>query len=200
MKLLLLGAPGSGKGTQAEKLAKAYNIPHISTGDILRSNPDPRIQEILSKGLFVSDEEMIELVQNRLKKESGGWVLDGFPRTISQAKSLDPFNPQVLYFKIDDEVVKKRLSLRRTCPNCKAIYHLENKRPKNDSICDICQTTLVQRNDDKEEVIAERLRMYHEKTAPLIEYYKSAKSLIEIPCSGTPDETFLVIKEKLMTF
>jgi adenylate kinase len=197
MKLLLLGAPGSGKGTQAEKLAKAYKIPHISTGDILRSNPDPRIQEILSKGLFVSDQEMIELVQTRLKNETGGWILDGFPRTISQAKSLDSFHPQVLYFKIDDEVVKKRLSLRRTCPNCKAIYHLENKKPMNDSLCDLCQTPLIQRNDDKEEVISERLRMYHEKTSPLIEYYKNAKSLIEIPCSGTPEETFLLIKEKL---
>jgi adenylate kinase len=197
MKIILLGAPGSGKGTQAERLSKAYNIPHISTGDILRSSSDPRIQDILSKGQFVSDDEMIELVKKRLKNEPQGWILDGFPRTLSQAKSLEPFKPIALYFKVNDEIVKKRLSLRRTCPNCKAIYHLENKPPIKDSICDLCGSLLVQRNDDKEEVIAERLRMYHEKTAPLIDYYKSINNIFEIPSEGSPENTFELIKSKL---
>lgn len=190
MYLILLGAPGSGKGTQAEKLSKHLNIPHISTGDILRNNPDPRIQAILSAGKFVSDDEMIELVANRLKQEKSGWILDGFPRTIKQADSLKAFHAKVLYFKIDDEVVKKRLSLRRTCSNCKAIYHLETKPPIKTSVCDICGGLLIQRNDDKAEVIESRLQIYHEKTAPLIAYYKKEGTLIEIPSSGTPEETY----------
>ena len=195
MHLILLGAPGSGKGTQAEKRSKHLGIPHISTGDILRNNPDPRIQAILNAGKFVSDNEMIELVTNRLKQEKNGWILDGFPRTLTQADSLKAYHAQVLYFKIDDEVVKKRLSLRRTCSNCKAIYHLETKPPTKNSICDLCGGLLIQRNDDKAEVIESRLQIYHEKTAPLIAYYKKEGSLIEIPSSGTAEETYNTIIE-----
>ena len=193
MFIILLGAPGSGKGTQAEKLSKHFGIPHISTGDILRNNPDPRIQSILNAGKFVSDEEMIELVTKRLSSEERGWILDGFPRTLTQADSIEDYNAKVLYFKINDEVVKKRLSLRRTCSTCKAIYHLENKPPKKDSICDLCGGLLIQRNDDRAEVIEERLRIYHEKTAPLIAYYKRKQTLIEIPSSGSPEDTYNTI-------
>jgi adenylate kinase len=193
MNIILLGAPGSGKGTQAEKLSKHFHIPHISTGDILRSSTDPRIQSILSAGKFVSDDEMIQMVKKRLDKEKNGFILDGFPRTIVQADAIQSYPSKVLYFKIDDELVKNRLSLRRTCGTCKAIYHLENKRPLNESICDLCGGLLVQRQDDKESVIAERLRIYHEKTAPLIAYYKKEGSLIEIPSSGSPEETFKTI-------
>ncbi len=193
MKMILLGAPGSGKGTQAEKLAKHFGIPHISTGDILRGSTDPRIQAILNAGKFVSDAEMIELVNKRLSSETKGWILDGFPRTIPQAESIKSYKAHVLYFKIDDEIVKRRLSLRRTCSNCKAIYHLENKPPLKESICDLCGSLLVQRNDDKDEVIAERLRIYHEKTAPLINYYKKEGTLIEIPSSGSAEDTYKII-------
>lgn len=197
MNIILLGAPGSGKGTQAEKLAKYFHIPHISTGDILRNSQDPRIQSILSAGKFVSDAEMIELVQNRLTQEKNGFILDGFPRTLTQADSIKSHPCKVLYFKIDDELVKNRLSLRRTCNSCKAIYHLENKPPMHESKCDLCGGLLTQRQDDKAEVIAERLRIYHEKTAPLIEYYTKDGSLIEIPSSGSPEETFQTILKSL---
>ncbi|MBM3193203.1 MAG: nucleoside monophosphate kinase [Chlamydiae bacterium] len=190
MNIILLGAPGSGKGTQAEKLAKYFDIPHISTGDILRNSTDPRIQNILSEGKFVSDDEMIELVKKRLAKEKNGFILDGFPRTIAQADAIKSYPSKVLYFKIDDELVKNRLSLRRTCNSCKAIYHLENKPPLHESKCDLCGGILTQRQDDKDVVIAERLRIYHEKTAPLIAYYAKEGSLVEIPSDGTPEETF----------
>ncbi len=197
MNIILLGAPGSGKGTQGEILSKHFGIPHISTGDILRNSTDPRVHAIMSAGKFLSDEEMIELVQNRLSLEKRGWILDGFPRTLNQADSLKSHAIKALYFIIDDEIVKNRLSQRRTCTNCKSIYHLENKPPKSNSTCDLCGAPLVQRDDDKAEVILERLRIYHEKTAPLIEYYRKAGSLIEIPSSGTPEETYTIILEKL---
>ncbi len=193
MYIILLGAPGSGKGTQAEKLSKHLGIPHISTGDIMRSNPDPKIQAILSAGKLVSDEQMIEIVLNRLKEEKKGWILDGFPRTIGQADALKTYPAKVLYFKIDDEIVKKRLSLRRSCSKCKAIYHLENKPPVTPSVCDSCGGMLVQRNDDLAEIINERLTVYHEKTAPLIAHYRKEGSLLEIPSSGSPEETYSTI-------
>jgi adenylate kinase len=147
----------------------------------------------MSAGKFLSDEEMIALVQKRLSVETKGWILDGFPRTLIQAESLKSYPVKVLYFVIDDEVVKNRLSLRRTCTSCKAIYHLENKPPKLDLTCDLCGAPLIQRQDDKAEVILERLKIYHEKTAPLIEYYKKTDALIEIPSSGTPEETYKLI-------
>ena len=193
MNIILLGAPGSGKGTQAEKLSKHFGIPHISTGDILRASTDPRILAILNSGKFVSDAEMIDLVTKRLSLEKKGWILDGFPRTASQAEAIRSYKAKVLYFEINDEIVRKRLSLRRTCSECKAIYHLENKPPLKDGICDLCGGLLIQRNDDKDEVISERLRIYHEKTAPLIAYYKKEGTLIEIPSSGSPSETFETI-------
>lgn len=198
MNIILLGAPGSGKGTQAERLSKHFNIPHISTGDILRNNPDPRIQAILSAGKYVSDEEMIELVKTRLAQEKKGWILDGFPRTLTQAETLKSFPLKVIYFKIDDEVVKRRLSLRRTCTSCGAIYHLESKPPQKESACDLCGGLLTQRNDDRAEVIAERLKIYYEKTAPLIAYYKKEGTLIEIPSSDSPEETYNIILQKLL--
>jgi len=193
MYIILLGAPGSGKGTQAEKLAKHLDIPHISTGEIMRGNPDPKIQAILSAGKLVSDEQMIEIVLNRLKTETNGWILDGFPRTIAQAEALKSYPAKVLYFKIDDQIVKKRLSLRRSCAKCKAIYHLESKPPVSDSLCDICGGPLIQRSDDLAEIVKERLEVYHEKTAPLVEHYRKDGSLLEIPSSGSPEETFSMI-------
>lgn len=197
MHIILLGAPGSGKGTQAEKLSKHLKIPHISTGDILRNNPDPKIQAILSSGKLVSDEEIIQIVKNRLAQEKSGWILDGFPRTVAQAEALKPIVAKVLYFQITDEMVKERLTLRRTCSNCGAIYHLKNKPPKTESICDLCKGPLTQRNDDRPEVVTERLKTYHEKTAPLIAYFRKEGSLIEIPSSNSPIETFHSILNSL---
>jgi len=195
--VVLLGAPGSGKGTQAAMISRDLQIPHISTGDILRGNPDPQIQALLSSGQLVSDEQMIAMVKERLSKEKNGWILDGFPRTIAQAESLKTFPIKVLYLQIDDSAVEKRLTLRRTCSTCGAIYHLANKPPKVDTICDLCGGPLIQRSDDRPEVVSSRLKTYHAKTAPLIAFFSSQGSLIEIPSSGTPEITHTLIMRAL---
>ncbi len=195
--IVLLGAPGSGKGTQAEKLAKDLKIPHISTGAILRNHPDPKIRAIVNSGKFISDDLIIEIVKERLSNEKKGWILDGYPRTLFQAQFLKAFPVKVFYLKVDDEIVKKRLTLRRTCSNCGAIYHLANRPPIKDSLCDLCGGLLTQRDDDRSEVIAERLKTYYEKTAPLIDYFKKEGNLIEIPSSGSPEETHKIMLQYL---
>ena len=195
--IVLLGAPGSGKGTQAAMLSRDLLIPHISTGDILRKNKDPKIQALLSSGQLVSDEQMITMVAERLAQEKKGWILDGFPRTIPQAESLHSFPLKVIYLQIDDATVEKRLTLRRTCSNCGAIYHLENKPPKKDSLCDLCSGPLIQRSDDRPEVVLARLKTYHTKTAPLIEFFSKLGILTEIPSSGTPEITHTLLMREI---
>jgi adenylate kinase len=206
MYIIMLGAPGSGKGTQAARLSKAMHIPHISSGDLLRNNPDLPLamKKLIDSGALLSDEMMASVVKDRLSKPDAakGWILDGYPRTLAQAnflQSIAPKTPIVIYLKTSDSEIKKRLGLRRTCENCGAIYHLEAHPPKADNRCDHCQGNLYQRPDDQESVIENRLKVYYEKTSPLIHHYKSRNELVEVDATGgkSVDEVLELIKKKL---
>ena len=185
---IMLGAPGSGKGTQAALIAKRLKIIHVSSGDLLRKNPPPEIAKKMAAGLMLEDQDVLGLIKDRLSKEdaSHGWILDGFPRTISQANKLDTLFPnadiQAIYLNISDETIKHRLTARRTCAGCGQIYNLINQQPEKEGICDVCGDLLKLRDDDTEEVITKRLSVYHEVTAPLITFYKQKGRLITIDC------------------
>jgi len=202
----MLGAPGSGKGTQAYKLSQKYKIPHISSGDLLRNNPNltPETKKIIDTGGILSDEMIIEIVKNKLNEPSTkrGWILDGFPRTLNQAKALEelsPKSPLVIYLQVDDDEIKKRLSLRRTCADCGAIFHLITHKPQEEGICDLCGGKLIQRKDDSPQVVEHRLKVYQEYTSPLINFYKTNGNLITIDSRGdkTVDEIFNLIIAKI---
>jgi len=186
MHLIFLGPPGAGKGTIAAKIKEAYGIAHISTGDILRENvkqgtPLGKLAErYMQAGDLVPDDIIVEMVENRLQEPdcSEGFILDGFPRTLPQAEALDRILEKlktkvdaVILLEVDDETIVKRLSGRRVCPKCGAIYNVSFNPPKADSLCDHCGERVIQRNDDKEEVVRQRLAVYRERTAPLIDYY-----------------------------
>jgi adenylate kinase len=194
MRLILLGAPGAGKGTQAEYLSKRFSIPHISTGDILRENVKnetelgKKAKEYMNKGLLVPDEIVIEIVKDRLSKEDckNGFLLDGFPRTIAQAEALDKVLEElgqkidkVLNIEVPDEKILERMSGRRICKNCGASFHVIYRPPQKEGVCDVCGGELYQREDDKEETVKKRLEVYHAQTQPLIDFYK-AKGLLVV--------------------
>lgn len=200
MKIIMLGAPGAGKGTQAKKIAAKYHVPHISTGDIFRANIKEgtelgkKAQEYMDQGLLVPDELVCDLVVDRIHKDDceNGFILDGFPRTIPQADALDGAlaqNGEKIEYAIDvevpDENIIKRMAGRRSCKDCGAIFHLVYNPPKKENCCDVCGGSLVLRDDDKEETVKKRLDVYHEQTAPLIDHYKKAGSLYEV--DGTQD-------------
>jgi adenylate kinase len=186
-RMVLLGPPGAGKGTHAKILSERYQIPHISTGDLLRSQIQKktalgkRAQRFLDNGKLVPDELVIDMMRERLEQSDAqrGFILDGFPRTVEQAKTLNrilgerkmPLN-LVLQFDTSEGVVVDRLTGRRTCSNCGANYHIRNIPPKREGICDVCGKPLVQRKDDERETIRRRLQIYEEQTAPLNEFYK----------------------------
>lgn len=195
MKILLLGGPGAGKGTQAKFLSRILDIPHISTGDIFRDNirrATPlglKVKSILNEGLLVTDELTNEIAKARLLEEDciKGYILDGYPRTIFQAQYLDSLLDElgdkldfVLNVDSSDECIIDRLSKRRSCPECGAVYHLDNTPPKNDGVCDHCGEMLVQRADDKPETVKDRLDIYHQQTKPLLDYYQAKGCLINI--------------------
>ena len=195
MRIVLLGPPGAGKGTQAQVLSKDLNVPHISTGDMLRealkagSPLGLKAKAYMEKGALVPDEVVIGLVSERLSKADAkkGFILDGFPRTPEQAESLDQTLKKlrmpldlVLYFKTSVTVVIRRLSGRRVCAQCGKNFHLTNFKPKVEGLCDVCGGKLFQRPDDKEETIENRLEVYEHQTKPLIEYYKKKKFLVEV--------------------
>ncbi|MFV0464438.1 MAG: adenylate kinase [Lachnospiraceae bacterium] len=186
MKIIMLGAPGAGKGTQAKRIADKYSIPHISTGDIFRANIKngtelgTKAKTYMDQGLLVPDELVVELVADRIIAEdcANGFVLDGFPRTIPQAKALDAALEklgQKMDFAIDvdvpDSVIVDRMAGRRACLNCGATYHLVTLPPKVEGICDVCGSEIVLREDDKPETVKKRLEVYHDQTQPLIDYY-----------------------------
>lgn len=200
MKIIMLGAPGAGKGTQAKKIAAKYEIPHISTGDIFRANIKngtelgKKAKEYMDKGLLVPDELVVDLVVDRVKQDDckKGYVLDGFPRTIPQAEALD--NALAGYgekmdFAIDvnvpDENIINRMSGRRACVNCGGTYHIKYIPTKVEGICDACGGNLILRDDDKPETVKKRLDIYHEQTQPLINYYTKKSILKEV--DGTKD-------------
>ena len=200
MKIIMLGAPGAGKGTQAQMIADKYNIPHISTGDIFRANIKngtelgKKAKEYMDKGLLVPDELTVQLLLDRVANEDckNGYVLDGFPRTIPQADVLDneltKLGDKVDYavnVDVPDENIVHRMSGRRACLKCGATYHIEHIPPKTEGICDKCGSELVLRDDDKPETVQNRLAVYHEQTQPLIEYYDKKNILKTV--DGTKD-------------
>jgi len=212
MRLILLGAPGAGKGTQAVKLAEKYNIPQVSTGDIFRSNIKngtelgKKAKEYMDKGLLVPDEVTIDIVKDRLQQPdcSNGFILDGFPRTIPQAEYLDEALEDmgvkldaVLNLHVDDEVIIKRMSGRRVCPGCGMSYHIVSNPPKAGNKCDNCSTELIQRVDDKEETVISRLKTYHDQTEPLIGYYGKKGKLITVNGKKDIDDTTREVLEML---
>ncbi|MCX7846165.1 MAG: adenylate kinase [Dictyoglomaceae bacterium] len=190
--LIFFGPPGAGKGTHAKEISEILNIPHISTGDIFREavkNETPlgkKVKEYLDAGKLVPDELVWEVVKERITKEdcSDGFILDGYPRTIPQAELLKKFlmntEVKVVYLKVSDELVIKRLTARRVCRNCGAIYNLISMPPKEDNKCDSCGGELYQRSDDSEEVIRKRLDAYYKESQVLLEYYKKEGILYEI--------------------
>lgn len=210
MRLIMLGAPGAGKGTQAVMLSEKFNIPHISTGDIFRSNIKngtelgKKAKEFIDKGMLVPDELTIDIVKDRLQKPDckNGFVLDGFPRTIPQAEYLDKTLDEmgmkldaVINIFVSDADIIKRMSGRRTCPKCNMSYHTLYMPPKKEGICDNCGADLIQREDDKEETVIKRLSTYHEQTEPLIEYYKKHNKLYTvIGQEKVEDTTNLLLK------
>lgn len=200
MKIIMLGAPGAGKGTQAKMIADKYQIPHISTGDIFRANIKngtelgAEAKKYMDQGLLVPDELTVRILLDRVAQEdcAGGYVLDGFPRNIPQAQVLDEALEK-LGEKIDmcidvdvpDENIVRRMSGRRACLKCGATYHLEHIPPRQEGVCDTCGSGLVLREDDKPETVQNRLKVYHEQTQPLIEFY-SAKGVLKT-VDGTMD-------------
>lgn len=199
MNLIFLGAPGAGKGTIADIVAKEKKIPHISTGDIFRKEMADKtelglkIKSIMDAGQLVSDDITIEIVKKRLKKRdcSKGFILDGFPRTILQAEALSKIKDIdfVINFDLDQEYIIKRLLARRNCPQCKKGYNLMTSlKPKNNKeLCDDCRVKLVSRADDTESVIRDRMSTYNKQTAPLIDFYNKHKILRNVDASGVPE-------------
>lgn len=205
MKIVMLGAPGAGKGTQAVMICEKYGIPHISTGDIFRSNIKngtelgKKAKEYMDQGKLVPDELTIQLLLDRVAQDDcrNGYVLDGFPRTIPQAevltKALAETGSKVDYainVDVPDENIIHRMSGRRSCPKCGASYHIEFIPPKQEGICDACGAELIQREDDKPETVKNRLAVYHEQTQPLIEYYEKADALRTVDGTKDKDEVF----------
>ena len=200
MKIIMLGAPGAGKGTQAKKIAEKYSIPHISTGDIFRANIKnntelgQKAKTYMDKGELVPDELVVDLIMDRFKEAdcANGYVLDGFPRTIPQAEclteALNKLGSKVDYaidVDVPDENIVKRMGGRRACVGCGATYHLVYAAPKKDGICDVCGGELILRDDDKPETVEKRLHVYHDQTQPLIDYYTKAGILKSV--DGTVD-------------
>ncbi|OXZ39961.1 adenylate kinase [Finegoldia magna] len=210
MRLILLGPPGAGKGTQAKRVIEEFDIPHISTGDIFRKNIKEKtelgqkVEGLLAEGKLVPDELTTEIVWDRLDQEDckNGFLLDGFPRTIPQAEALDEGLAKrglkldrVLNIDVDKDSLVKRLSGRRVCPNCGASYHIDNNPPKVEGICDVCQTPVIQREDDKEQTVLDRIKVYDSQTKPLVDFYNKQDLVFTVDGTLPIDE----ITNKLVT-
>ncbi|SDB43375.1 Adenylate kinase [Pseudobutyrivibrio sp. YE44] len=205
MKIIMLGAPGAGKGTQAKQIASKYSIPHISTGDIFRANIKngtelgKKAKEYMDQGLLVPDELTCDLVMDRIAQDDAknGFVLDGFPRTIPQAEALDAALTKIgqsMDYAIDvdvpDENIINRMSGRRACLNCGATYHIVSIPPKKEGVCDSCGNELVLRDDDKPETVKKRLDVYHDQTQPLIDYYNGKGILKSVDGTQPMEKVF----------
>lgn len=208
MKIIMLGAPGAGKGTQAKLIAEKYSIPHVSTGDIFRANIKDGTQlgkeakEYMDQGLLVPDELTVKILLDRVAKKDckDGYVLDGFPRTIPQAEVLDEalkeLDDQVdfaINVDVPDENIIRRMGGRRACLACGATYHTEYIPPKSEGICDVCGKELVLRDDDKPETVKNRLKVYHKQTQPLIDFYQKKGILKSVDGTVSMDEVFAAI-------
>ena len=204
MKLIFLGPPGAGKGTQAERIAERYRIAHISTGDMLRSEIrnatalGAAAKSYLDRGELVPDSVIIDMVRERIQREDcrNGFLLDGFPRTVAQAEALSGLTDVDFAVNIDvpSERLVKRISGRRMCPDCGAAYHVSMYAKPT---CQKCGATLYQRDDDREETVKNRLKVYTEQTAPLIDYYRRQGILRTVNCQGTVEENFAQVKRAL---
>jgi adenylate kinase len=205
MKIIMLGAPGAGKGTQAIMISEKYGIPHISTGDIFRANIKAgtelgnKAKSYMDKGALVPDEITIGMLMNRIGEKDcdGGYVLDGFPRTIPQAESLTKVLKAAggevdfaVNIDVPDDHIINRMGGRRACTNCGATYHVKFNPPKTEGICDVCGSRLVQRDDDRPETVKNRLSVYHAQTQPLIDYYRKAGVLKEVDGTKDMDSVF----------
>jgi adenylate kinase len=211
MRIVLLGAPGAGKGTQCKSIVERYGLVHLSSGDILRqeraANTDlgKKAKTYMDSGALVPDEIIIKMMVRAIENApDAGYILDGFPRTLNQAVELDKSLAEkgqeidiILNLEIDDSIIARRMSGRRSCPKCGAVYHIENLKPKVDNKCDKDDTELVQRPDDRPEVVANRLKIYHQQTEPLVDYYKSNSTVYNINAEGSADEVKIDIFEKL---
>ena len=212
MKIIMLGAPGAGKGTQAKLIAEKYNIPHISTGDIFRANIKEgtelgkEAKQYMDKGQLVPDELTVRILLDRVSKDDckNGYVLDGFPRTIPQAEVLDTEVAKLgekIDFAIDvdvpDENIIRRMSGRRSCPGCGKTYHIVHVPPKKEGICDDCGKELVLRDDDKPETVKNRLDVYHKQTQPLIDYYSKQNILRTVDGTQDMNDVFTAITKLL---
>lgn len=208
--VILLGAPGAGKGTQAARLSSDLGLPHVSTGDLFRANLSggtplgERARGFMEAGELVPDDLVLDMLFDRVSKDdcSGGYLLDGFPRTIAQADALeqrlgsgaDAPARVVIDIRVPDEAIEKRIVQRRTCSDCGHICHLEFSPPKVDGKCDLCGSDLVQRKDDTAEVVRKRLEEYHAKTAPLVEYYADRGAVCAVDGQQSPDVVFSAAK------
>ena len=219
MKLIFIGPPGSGKGTQAKRLAAQHGVPHISTGDMLReaiadgTELGQKAAPIMASGALVSDDLMLGIIDERLAKADAqrGFILDGFPRTLVQAEKLDAIvgkskgngsgngadGLRVLQLLVPDEAIVKRISLRRTCPTCGAIYHLASAPPAVDMVCDHDGAELIARPDDNETAVRKRLEAFHRQTLPVATFYKSKNLLREVDGVGPVDQVFERIEKSL---
>lgn len=212
MRVVLLGPPGAGKGTQAQILEENYELMHISTGDIFRQNIKnetalgKKVKAYLAAGQLVPDELTIDLIWDRLDQADcdKGYLLDGFPRTIVQAEALNDGLATrgkkldyVINIRVDNEVLIRRLAGRRVCPECGATYHVDVKPPKVGEICDVCGTTVIQRTDDKIETVRDRLQVYETQTAPLIDFYEKQGNLITVDGSMPVDEVTAAIQNAI---
>ncbi len=208
MKIILLGPPGAGKGTQAEILAKRYNIPTISTGNMIRAEIregtplGQKTKQYIDEGQLVPDEIIMAIVESRLAKPDckDGFILDGIPRTIPQAQALDKMDLGeyiVLNIEVGDEEILSRLGGRRVCPKCGATYHVTFNPPAAEGKCNTCGDALIIRPDDAQETIKKRLDVYHAQTEPLIAYYENAGKLINIVSEGSVDDTTMAIQTAL---
>jgi len=210
MKIILLGAPGAGKGTHCKRVAERYGVAHLSSGDILRreraegTELGKKAQSYMDAGALVPDDLIVEMMSRAVHKAPAGYVLDGFPRTVNQAEVLDKSLAaqnggidMVINLLVDDRVVVERITGRRSCPKCGAVYHVKNMPPKVDGVCDKDGTPLVQRPDDTEEVVRNRLETYYRQTKPVVDYYKAHGTVHDIDGNGEADAVAKVIFKKL---
>lgn len=212
MILVLLGPPGSGKGTQAKRLVADRGWPQLSTGDMLRaaiaggSELGRAAKSFMDRGALVPDDVVVGLIRERSQSAdcNRGFILDGFPRTIPQAQALDRMLAErglsigrAVLFDIPDQELVLRLTGRRTCPDCGAMFHIASARPKRDGVCDQCGTRLIQRDDDRAEIIEKRLAVYHQQTSPLVAYYRDQGVLRKLDATQSPSEVFQGLEQAL---
>jgi adenylate kinase len=200
MKLVIFGPPSAGKGTQAQKLAKKYGIPQVATGDLLREHVAKKtpiglkVKAILDAGKLGPDDLIVQIIKDRVSQPDAknGYLLDGFPRTMNQANELEKMTDidLVLNIGVDTELLVERAVGRRICPKCSAVYHVKFNPPKKAGTCDKCGSVLIQRDDDKEETVRKRLKVYQDQTAPLIEHYRKKGKIVDIDGSLGIDGVF----------